>query len=260
VLFAKGYGMASLEHRIPMSPQSVLGLASVSKQFTALAIILLDQRGELSLDDHVRDYIPELPDYAAPVTIRHLIHHTSGLRDNSSLLTLTRGNFESEGDEVMLSTLGWQKGLNFPPGQHRGRARRASSSPLGNGGSGARTLDPRCLFLHREHRASAAVRAGSERARRPSDCIERATPEHRVRAARLDPHDPRRSTERCSGHPTGQGHPQRSTAMDQVSGVGNPSALATPRCRRSNVRNGRSPGRCTRKSAVARCHASAPRV
>jgi CubicO group peptidase (beta-lactamase class C family) len=118
VLFAKGYGMASLEHGIPMSPQSVLGLASVSKQFTALAIILLNQRGELSLEDHVRDYIPELPDYAAPVTIRHLIHHTSGLRDNVALLRLARENVDGDADEIILSMLGWQNALNFRPGEH----------------------------------------------------------------------------------------------------------------------------------------------
>jgi CubicO group peptidase (beta-lactamase class C family) len=118
ILFAKGYGMASLEHGIPMSPRSVLGLASVSKQFTALAIVLLDQRGDLSLDDHVRQYIPELPEYAAPVTIRHLIHHTSGLRDNVALLRLARENIEGDSDDVILSMLGWQNRLNFEPGQH----------------------------------------------------------------------------------------------------------------------------------------------
>lgn len=118
VLFAKGYGMASLEHGVPMSPQSVLGLASVSKQFTALAIVLLVQRGELSLDDHVREYIPELPEYAAPVTVRHLIHHTSGVRDNVALLRLARENLEGDSNEVILSMLGWQNRLNFQPGAH----------------------------------------------------------------------------------------------------------------------------------------------
>jgi CubicO group peptidase (beta-lactamase class C family) len=117
-VYMKGYGMASLEHGIPMSPRSVLSIASISKQFTALSITLLARAGELSLDDPIRQYIPELPEYAAPVTLRHLIHHTSGLRDNVSLLRLARGQVEADGDEVMLSGLRWQKALNFPPGKH----------------------------------------------------------------------------------------------------------------------------------------------
>jgi CubicO group peptidase (beta-lactamase class C family) len=117
VVYARGYGMASLEHGVPLSPRSVFSIASVAKQFTALAVILLAQRGDLSMDDAVRDYIPELPEYAAPVTLRQLIHHTSGLRDSSSLLTAARGQLEGDGDAVMMSLLGWQKELNFRPGE-----------------------------------------------------------------------------------------------------------------------------------------------
>jgi CubicO group peptidase (beta-lactamase class C family) len=117
-VYMNGYGMASLEHGIPMTPRSVVNTASVSKQFTALAIILLARAGELSLDDPVRDYIPELPGYVVPVTLRHLIHHTSGLRDSSSLLVLARGQLEADGDPVMMSLLGWQNALSFPPGEY----------------------------------------------------------------------------------------------------------------------------------------------
>lgn len=117
-VYEKGYGMASLEHGVPLSPRSVLSIGSIAKQFTALAITLLVRRGELSLDDPVRDHIPELPEYAAPVTLRHLVHHTSGIRDNVALLRAARGQVEADGEDVMLSGLRWQKELNFPPGEH----------------------------------------------------------------------------------------------------------------------------------------------
>ena len=80
-LAARAYGMADLEHNVPLTTQSVFYMASVSKQFTALSILLLERDGKLNLEDRVRNYIPELPDYAAGITIRQLLHHTSGLRD-----------------------------------------------------------------------------------------------------------------------------------------------------------------------------------
>lgn len=118
IIFSKGYGMASLEHNISLSPKSIFNLASVSKQFTALSVILLAQKGKLSIDDPIRKYLPELPEYVAAVTIRHLIHHTSGIRDNSSLLRLARAQVESDSDEVILSMLEWQNRLNFNPGEN----------------------------------------------------------------------------------------------------------------------------------------------
>ncbi len=75
------YGMADLEHNIALSPDSVFEPGSVTKQFTAAAVLLLAQDGKLSLDDPARKYFPELPDYATTITIRHLLNHTSGLRD-----------------------------------------------------------------------------------------------------------------------------------------------------------------------------------
>ena len=80
-VLAKGYGMADLEHDVRISPDSILEAGSVSKQFTAAAVMLLAREGKLSLDDQVRTHIPELPDYGESLTIRHMLNHTSGLRD-----------------------------------------------------------------------------------------------------------------------------------------------------------------------------------
>ena len=81
LVLARGYGMANLEHGVPLTSESVFRIGSTSKQFTAAAIVLLAQGGKLLLDDDVRDYLPELHDFGTPVTIRQLIHHTSGYRD-----------------------------------------------------------------------------------------------------------------------------------------------------------------------------------
>src|SRR5947207_2284932 len=88
IVYKSGYGMANLEHNIPLSPASIMDTGSVSKQFTAMAIALLAEQGKLSLDDDIRKYLPEIPQYETPITIRHLIHHTSGLRDYLTLMTL----------------------------------------------------------------------------------------------------------------------------------------------------------------------------
>ena len=81
IVYKRGYGMANLDHDVPITPSTVFFVASVTKQFTAAAIALLALQGKLSLDDEVRKYIPAVPDFGTPITIRHLIHHTSGLRD-----------------------------------------------------------------------------------------------------------------------------------------------------------------------------------
>src|ERR1044071_5055448 len=80
-VFEKAYGIADLEHDVPNTTQTIFESGSVAKQFTAAALVLLQLDGKLSLDDPVRKYIPELPDYGVPLTIRHLLNHTSGLRD-----------------------------------------------------------------------------------------------------------------------------------------------------------------------------------
>jgi CubicO group peptidase (beta-lactamase class C family) len=81
VLYARGYGMASLEHGVALSPRSVLDVGSISKQFTAMSILMLQKEGKLSLDDPIRKYIPEMPAYADKVTLRRALSQTSGLRD-----------------------------------------------------------------------------------------------------------------------------------------------------------------------------------
>jgi CubicO group peptidase (beta-lactamase class C family) len=114
----KAYGMADLEDDIPLKPDSILESGSVAKQFTAAAVLLLARDGKLSLDDPVRKYIPELPDYGAPLTIRHMLTHTSGLRDWGSLYgiagTPRTGRVFTHAH--VLDILSRQKALNFTPG------------------------------------------------------------------------------------------------------------------------------------------------
>src|SRR5688572_19601590 len=88
-VFEKAFGLADLEHNVPNTTQTIFESGSVAKQFTAAAVLLLQQDGKLSLDDPVRKYITELPDYGSPLTIRHLLNHTSGLRDWGAVLSLT---------------------------------------------------------------------------------------------------------------------------------------------------------------------------
>jgi CubicO group peptidase (beta-lactamase class C family) len=118
VVHQNGYGMANLETGTPITPASVFHLASVSKQFTAAAVLLLARDGKLSLDDDVRKHLPELPDYGHRITIRHLLMHTSGLRDQWDLLAMARGRFEenriTEAD--VLEIVARQKALNYVPG------------------------------------------------------------------------------------------------------------------------------------------------
>ncbi len=116
-LTAKAYGMADLEHGVPLTPQSVFYMASVSKQFTALSILLLERDGKLHLEDRVRTHVPELPDYAAAITIRQLLHHTSGLRDYLTLSSLA-GNPPDYviTERAVLNMLARQRRLNFEPG------------------------------------------------------------------------------------------------------------------------------------------------
>lgn len=118
-IYKRGYGMADLDHDVPIRPDSVFHVASVSKQFTDAAIVLLAQEGKLSLDDDVRKYVPELPDFGSRITIRHLIHHTSGLRDQWALLGLAgwRYSLDLITDQDVLDVMSVQKDLNFKPGE-----------------------------------------------------------------------------------------------------------------------------------------------
>jgi CubicO group peptidase (beta-lactamase class C family) len=112
------YGMADLEHGVALSPDSVFEPGSVTKQFTAAAVLLLTQDGKLSLDDPARKYIPELPDYASTITIRHLLNHTSGLRDWGEVADIggwPRGTRANSNVNV-LDIATRQKALNYSPG------------------------------------------------------------------------------------------------------------------------------------------------
>jgi CubicO group peptidase (beta-lactamase class C family) len=119
IIYKHGYGMADLDHDIPINPETVFHVASISKQFTAAAVLLLAQEGKLSLDDDVRKYIPEVPDFGARITIRHLIYHTSGLRDQWNLLDLAgwRYSLDLITDDDVLALVSRQKELNFKPGE-----------------------------------------------------------------------------------------------------------------------------------------------
>ena len=117
IIYARGYGMADLDHNIPITPSTVFHVASMSKQFTAASILMLAQEGKLSLDDPVRKYIPELPDFGTPVTIRELLHHTSGLRDQWDLLDLSGWRYSHDliTDADVLYVVSHERELNFPP-------------------------------------------------------------------------------------------------------------------------------------------------
>lgn len=117
VLYARGYGLADVERRVPITRDTVFDLGSTSKQITATAVLLLAQDGRLSLDDDVRRYVPELPSYGATITLRHLLQHTSGLRDYIGLLNLAGYSTDDvTGDADALATLVRQRALNFAPG------------------------------------------------------------------------------------------------------------------------------------------------
>lgn len=118
VIFKKGYGMANLNYNIPITTQTVFNIASVSKQFTAFTIYLLENESKLSFEDDIRKYVPELPVYEKQIKIKHLLAHTSGLRDYGALQSIAGGfvNADLVTTEQILKLLSKQKGLNFEPG------------------------------------------------------------------------------------------------------------------------------------------------
>jgi CubicO group peptidase (beta-lactamase class C family) len=117
VVYERGYGMANLDLSVPIAPPSVFEAASISKQFTAMSIMLLVERGRLSLDDEVRKYLPEMPDYGSPLTIRHLLNHTSGLRDAFLIFELSAPEDQyGDRNDVILKQLARQRSLNYKPG------------------------------------------------------------------------------------------------------------------------------------------------
>lgn len=118
VVYKRGYGMASLEHGVPISTRSVFDIGSTSKQFVAFCVTILEEKGLLSLSDPVQKYIPEMAGFRWPVTVGHLIHHTSGIRDYLTLMELAGMRFENEyPDKEILGLITKQKALNFKPGE-----------------------------------------------------------------------------------------------------------------------------------------------
>jgi CubicO group peptidase (beta-lactamase class C family) len=118
LIFAKGYGMANLEYNIPNTPETIFHMASVSKQFTAFSIVLLARQGKLNLDDDIRKYLPWFPDLKKKITVRNLLNHTSGVRDQWQLLAMagTRLDDVITQDQI-IKILGKQQALNFNPGE-----------------------------------------------------------------------------------------------------------------------------------------------
>jgi CubicO group peptidase (beta-lactamase class C family) len=118
IAYARGYGLANLELGVAITPTSVFDIGSTSKQFTAASILLLAQQGKLSLDDDIRKHIPELPNYGKPITIRHILNHTSGIRDYLTLWNLAGVNDAdlTTGDDA-LTLIVRQRELNFGPGE-----------------------------------------------------------------------------------------------------------------------------------------------
>ncbi|MCD6308023.1 MAG: beta-lactamase family protein, partial [Candidatus Latescibacteria bacterium] len=120
IVYSRGYGMADLEHDVPIGPETVFYIGSESKQFVAACLLLLEEQGKLSLDDDIRKYVPELPSYGAPITIRHCILHTSGLRDYFTLWSLAGIDYADFHPEMeVVDLIARQKELNFPPGEDR---------------------------------------------------------------------------------------------------------------------------------------------
>ncbi len=116
-VYRHGYGMASLELDVPISSSAVFYIGSTSKQFVSASILLAEEAGYLSLDDDIRKYVPEMPDYGETITIRHLLHHTSGLRDYLTLWGLAGEEIEDiHSAEEALEMIARQQALNFEPG------------------------------------------------------------------------------------------------------------------------------------------------
>jgi len=121
IIYARGYGMANLEYDIPNTPESVFRIGSTSKHFTAMGIAILIEQGKISLDDDIRLFLPEMPVYQWPIKIRHMLHHTSGLRNYEVLMMLAGRDGDTYKvpyytDEEAVQMIARQKALNFKPG------------------------------------------------------------------------------------------------------------------------------------------------
>lgn len=117
LIYAKGYGLANVEYGVPITPETIFHVASVSKQFTAYALVLLAKQGRINLDDDIRKYLTWFPDLKEKITIRHLLHHTSGIRDQWQLLAISGTRLDDViRQDHIVRLLGKQRALNFKPG------------------------------------------------------------------------------------------------------------------------------------------------
>ena len=117
VVLERNYGLANLEHQIPITSKTVFDIASISKQFCGMAIALLIEDGKIKYEDDVRKYIPELPDFGHTITIGHLLHHTSGIRDWTNSMALAGWSFDDVISMDQILNMAYnQQGLNFEPG------------------------------------------------------------------------------------------------------------------------------------------------
>jgi CubicO group peptidase (beta-lactamase class C family) len=117
VVFQKGYGQANLEYAVPITPNTIFHIASESKQYVAFCMLMLEKEGKLSIDDDIRKHLDYVPDFGHKITIRHLIHHTSGLRDQWQLLANAGWQLDDViTQEHIAKLVSKQKALNFTPG------------------------------------------------------------------------------------------------------------------------------------------------
>ena len=117
LVYTNGYGSADLEHNVPLRESSVFYMASVSKQFVTFCILLLEEQGKVDLDAPIQTYLPDFPDYGSPLTIRHFVHHTSGVRDYLTLMSLKGMHYMDDTDpEEVYELIKRQSSLNFTPG------------------------------------------------------------------------------------------------------------------------------------------------
>ena len=118
LIYSKGYGYGDLEHDLEITPSSVFYIGSVSKQFVTFTVLLLEEQGKIGLDDKIQKYLPDFPEYESPLTIRHFIHHTSGVRDYLTLMYLKgRSYLDHIEEEQVYELIKSQEELNFTPGE-----------------------------------------------------------------------------------------------------------------------------------------------
>lgn len=116
LIYSNGYGIADLEHDAAITPVSIFDIGSIYKHFVAFSILLLEEQGKLNLDDNIQKFLPDFPDYGAPLTIKHLLYHTHGVR-GSLLYYIGRHGFNSYSSDAHYNLLKRQKELNFSPGE-----------------------------------------------------------------------------------------------------------------------------------------------